>query len=116
METIVLSNEKGVAEIILSGELRGLNSPDLLKEIERLIGSGINHIALNFKEVSFVSSAGFGVIIVESKDLRDRDGDITIIALPKRIKDIFDKMGVGKIENISFLQDPTVFYNKYGVT
>jgi anti-anti-sigma factor len=56
---------------------------------------------MDFKEVSYLDSAGIGALISIHKDLQSKSGSLEIINIDKKIKELFDMVGLSKLMHIS---------------
>lgn len=93
---IFLDKNKNIVKI--KGEI-DLNNSKLLKdEIKKL---NENHVILDFSEVSYLDSSGIGVLISIHKNLQSKSGSLEIINIDKKIKELFDMVGLTKLMHIS---------------
>ncbi len=91
----VLENNK--LTIYLEGELNSYNSEEVEKEIEEITkNSSFSSIVLDFKDLSYISSAGLRIVI-RLKQLYD---DTSIINAQKVVFDIFNMVGLTNAINI----------------
>lgn len=91
----VLENNK--LTIYLEGELNSYNSEEVEKEIEEITKSNsFSSIVLDFKDLSYISSAGLRIVI-RLKQLYD---DTSIINAQKVVFDIFNMVGLTNAINI----------------
>jgi len=66
-------------------------------EIERYIP---RKVIFDFSNISFMDSAGIGMVLGRYKMAKMLDGDLEIINTNKSVKKIFDMSGVSRIINI----------------
>lgn len=91
----VLENNK--LTIYLEGELNSYNSEEVEKEIEEITkNSSFSSIVLDFKDLTYISSAGLRIVI-RLKQLYD---DTSIINAQKVVFDIFKMVGLTNAINI----------------
>lgn len=91
----VLENNK--LTIYLEGELNSYNSEEVEKEIEEITKSNsFSSIVLDFKDLTYISSAGLRIVI-RLKQLYD---DTCIINAQKVVFDIFNMVGLTNAINI----------------
>lgn len=91
----VLENNK--LTIYLEGELNSYNSEEVEKEIEEITkNNSFSSIVLDFKDLSYISSAGLRIVI-RLKQLYD---DTSIINAQKVVFDIFNMVGLTNAINI----------------
>ena len=90
----------------LSGRLQAGDDVALQDRINQLFAEGRYHLVLDLAELEFISSPGIRVLIEARKRARewklsdfDR-GDVRIVNLPKRIKEVFDLTGFTSLFHI----------------
>jgi anti-anti-sigma factor len=69
----------------------------LQKEVDGLIASGVNRIALNLRLVKFINSTALGAIIKASKILGANRGKLVISRPSVFCKDIMEKVGLDRV-------------------
>jgi len=95
MEEFVIS-EKIIDKTIilyLNGFLDAHTSNVLEKKFEELIKDQKYRIVVNFKGLSYISSAGLGVFMAYIENLRKNSGDIKLSNMSEKIFNIFDMLG-----------------------
>lgn len=70
---------------------------DLLKE---LIDDNIIKMVVDLEELDYISSTGLGVFMGYIETIREKDGDIKFINVPKKIYKIFSVLGFSTIYEI----------------
>ena len=85
------------AVIYPRGHLDAHNVERFEKEILRLIGNNVINILINCKELSYISSAGMGIIMGYLDEIREKGGDIKLSDLNERVYEIFDLVGFTEI-------------------
>ncbi len=81
-ERVVLLNLKGTIETTNAGALEDV--------IERIIKESCYKIVVDLSQVSYVSSAGWGILISEIKRVRRESGDIKLAAMRPEVREVFD--------------------------
>ncbi|NOT30513.1 MAG: STAS domain-containing protein [Planctomycetes bacterium] len=81
----------------LRGEFDTFYCALLQKEIDGLIASGVNRIALNLRLVKFINSTALGAIIKASKILGANRGKLVISRPSVFCKDIIEKVGLDRV-------------------
>jgi anti-sigma B factor antagonist len=76
----------------LTGEIDAKTAPDLKLQLELMIGNGATKIILDMSTLTYISSAGIGVLNATLKFLKDKSGDIVLCGLSKEVKDTLDLM------------------------
>lgn len=83
----------------VTGRLTAAEAPALHEQINQLFGQGRYRILLDFAGLEYIASPGLRVLIEARKrsrewKLTDLDrGDVRIVNLPPRIKEVFDLTG-----------------------
>ena len=81
----------------LRGEFDTFYCALLQKEIDGLIASGVNRIALNLRLVKFINSTALGAIIKASKVLAANGGKLVVSRPSVFCKDIMEKVGLDRV-------------------
>jgi anti-sigma B factor antagonist len=83
----------------VSGRLTAAEAPQLQAELNKLFDQGRFRILLDFSDLEYISSPGLRILIEARKRARewkltdfDR-GDVRIVHIPPRIKEVFDLTG-----------------------
>jgi len=86
----ILTREvNGVKIIDLSGRLiLGDASVSIRNEVRKEIGNGFRRILLNLGEVTYIYSAGLGKLISACTSVTNRDGELKLLKLTKRVHDL----------------------------
>lgn len=83
--------------IYLEGQLNSYNAEEVEKEINSIIdGHTFAHLALDFNDLKYISSAGLRIIMA----LKQRFNDIVLKRVSKDIDDIFTMVGFHSIITI----------------
>lgn len=83
--------------IYLEGQLNSYNAEGVEKEINSIIdGQKFAHLALDFKDLKYISSAGLRIIMA----LKQRFNDIVLKRVSNDINDIFTMVGFHSIITI----------------
>lgn len=81
----------------LRGEFDTFYCSLLQKEVDGLMSSGVNRIALNMRLVKFINSTALGAIIKASKVLSAKGGKLVISRPSVFCKDIMEKVGLDRV-------------------
>ena len=79
----------GISEIMLTGELDTKGALRLEELMDDLIGRKIHKVVLNFRDVSFVSSAGVGMLLGLVSSLRREGGEVYLAELSNKVESVF---------------------------
>lgn len=64
---------------------------------DRIERDNIKKVIMDFKEVTFMDSSGIGVVIGRFKKMKNRDGEICIVNINRRVDKVFKLSGLYKI-------------------
>ena len=92
--------EGGIIKVVVQGFLDAHTVPEMEKIIQNLIHDGKYRIIVDFKELSYISSAGLGVFMSVIGDVKGNNGDIVLMAMPPKIYKVFDLLGFTEIFTI----------------
>lgn len=89
MLTIKQRDAEGVTILDLSGKITiGQGSAQFREAIRQLMEQGRTRLLLNFADVSYVDSSGIGELVSAYTTLNNQGGQLKLLNLPKRIKDL----------------------------
>ena len=89
--------ENDTLTIYLEGRLNSYNAEEVEKEINSIIdGQKFTHLALDFNDLKYISSAGLRIIMA----LKQRFNDIVLKRVSNDIDDIFTMVGFHSIITI----------------
>jgi len=105
----IVEEKRGeVKVVVVRGRLDALTSPVLEKRIQELLDLGENRLALDFSELSYISSLGLRVLIMAAKNLQKVNGKLGLAALNEDIFDVFKMAGFTKVFSIHPTIEETV--------
>jgi anti-sigma B factor antagonist len=83
---------KDIVIIQLAGYIDQTNSGQIERIIIDILKSGKNKFVFDFRELIYMSSAGWGVFVGEIKMVRERGGDIKIAAMSPEVYEVFQML------------------------
>ncbi len=84
--------------VTLVGELDHHSAEEVRVKIDdRIERDNIKKVIMDFKEVTFMDSSGIGVVIGRLKKIKNRDGEVCITNINKRVDKVFTLSGLYKI-------------------
>ena len=86
---IVVLNVKGHLDSYSVAELEGL--------LESVYEYGYRKILVDLKEVSYISSGGWGIFTGKVRTLRDGGGDVVLVGMSPEVYDIYELLGFQEI-------------------
>ena len=78
--------------IDLSGHVDQSNSLQLQKTFDDIIDSNVFKIIVNFQNLNYMSSAGWGIFVGEVKRFRENGGDIKLASMNPEINDVYQML------------------------
>jgi anti-sigma B factor antagonist len=70
------------------------NVPELHEAMQALFDKGIFRIVLDVERVSFISSAGFGILLNARETVLRHAGGLVFAGTNSRVREIFDLLGI----------------------
>jgi anti-sigma B factor antagonist len=95
MEKLIISTEKldaGVPLVLvkLSGTVETANASSLEEALNSVIEEDYFRIIVDLSDVSYISSAGWGIFISQIKRVRRNSGDIKLAGMTAEVLEVFD--------------------------
>ena len=91
------THKKTYAVVSIEGDLDALTSDRLNNTLSDLLQKGQIRLALDFRKVRFVSSAGLGAILRIQQEASKSGGQVRLFSLPKNVRNVFEIAGFDKI-------------------
>lgn len=98
--------ENDVININLEGRLDTTTSPELQSELDKLLTKTKFNLILDFKDLSYVSSAGLRVLLSAQKKANDLVGNVVIRNVSDSIMEVFEMTGFSDFLNIEPIAQP----------
>jgi anti-sigma B factor antagonist len=102
----------GVAILYLNGYLDTHTAPHLERTLQQLTDSRRYNIIINFNGLSYIGSAGLGVLMEFIEDVRKNGGDIKLTSMSPKVYRVFDLLGFPALFDI--LGDNAKAFEKFG--
>ncbi len=90
---VLISDNDSIKVLKLKGYLDAYTSLQLEEMFREFIRSGNFRFVVNMKDLSYISSAGFGVFMAFVDEARRNKGDIKFSCLSEKIDEIFELLG-----------------------
>ena len=87
---ITVKDEGGAKVLRLDGRLDLATGGKLKEEIKNLCESGVKRIHLNLQKIEFINSSGLGALVSVMKQVRIKNGRLTLSNLASYVREIFD--------------------------
>jgi len=104
-------DKEDISVLYISGFLDAHTAPELEEAIQKLIDGQRYKLVINFKELSYISSAGLGVFMGFIEQIRDHSGDIKMSNMTPKIFRVFDLLGFPTLYDI--VEDETLAIIKF---
>ena len=85
-------------EVALSGRIDTVTAPELEAELSASL-DGIEHLVVDFSEISYISSAGLRVMLSAQKRM-NAQGEMKVTNVSESVMEIFEVTGFNEILNI----------------
>ncbi len=90
----VMRGDNGEVSVLrLKGFLDAHTASDLERAVQKLLDEKRFKIIVNFKELTYISSAGLGVFMGFIEEVRSNSGDIKLTSMSPKIFRVFDLLG-----------------------
>ena len=86
---IEIVDSKGIKIISVSGDIDMSSSPELRKELMRLVQKRVSPLLVDFKGVSYIDSSGIATFVEGLKSMMAYGGKLKFIGIPEKIMEIF---------------------------
>ena len=84
----------------IKGELDAKAAPDLKERLTERINSGYHRVLVNLSDISYLDSAGLGVLVSGLKIATRQNGDLRMWGLQDEVKNIFQLTRLNKVFQI----------------
>lgn len=111
----VMRGDNGEVSILrLKGFLDAHTASDLERAVQKLIDERRYKIIVNFRELTYISSAGLGVFMGFIEEVRSNGGDIKLTSMSPKIFRVFDLLGFPTLYEIRDEENQALqsFYNQ----
>jgi anti-sigma B factor antagonist len=97
---VMRTDNQDVSILFLKGYLDAHTYPHFESELQRLMDEKRYKIIVDFKELSYISSAGLGVFMGFIEMIRENEGDIKLCSMTQKVFKVFDLLGFPTIYQI----------------
>jgi len=92
-----------------AGSIDSTTAQVVERRLINLVDRGIKYLIIDFSKTTFISSSGVGILLGLVSSLREDNGDLVLMNVSNRIKEIFDILNISDyfvtIENIDQLRE-----------
>ncbi len=91
--TLEEAGSEGAVIIRLAGLIDTYNSDFFRNQAMKVVDAGYRHIIVDATATTFMSSTGIGAFTALLKQIRQKDGSMTIFGMPSKIFEVFQLLG-----------------------
>jgi anti-sigma B factor antagonist len=91
--SVTTDTEDNFAVVRLDGAVDAHTAPQFEEAVQKIIDDGTNNIVVDCEKLTYISSAGLGVVMGFIEEVRDAGGDIKICGLSEKVKQPFEILG-----------------------
>jgi len=84
----------------IQGRIDGMTAAEIKRSFDQAVNEGQRHLIVDFRGVSYMSSAGLRIILETHKSLNIIGGELILLSIPPSVADIFRVSGMGSMLNI----------------
>ncbi|MGD1049284.1 MAG: anti-sigma factor antagonist, partial [Candidatus Krumholzibacteriaceae bacterium] len=89
--------EGGIVVLRVKGHLDSSSAGELEGILESVYEYGYRKIVVDLKDVTYISSGGWGIFTGRVKSLREGDGDVVLVGMSPEVYDIYELLGFQEI-------------------
>jgi anti-anti-sigma factor len=86
--------DKGVATLLVAGEIDAAEKAAVGKAVEDLIRQGETRLIFDFRRVTYVGSSGMGCLIAARREAVSRQGGVAFVSPPAVLRKMMRTLGV----------------------
>lgn len=100
MKLITNNLKNDILKVSIEGEVDVYTSINLKKELNDLVKAGRKDLIIDLSNVKYMDSSGLGVLVALLKLLKSEQGSLKLVALPLKVRKIFDLTRLTKFFDI----------------
>jgi len=91
---LTVREEAGVTFVTMSGPFETFGLPTFSERVEKILGSGVKKVCMNFRGLTFINSTALGYLITVGKRLREEDGALAFSEPSRVFRSTFMTVGL----------------------
>jgi anti-anti-sigma factor len=99
---------EGVIAVAVKGRVDSTNADGLRKNLHDIICAGTPRLVIDFKEVSYISSAGFRALLIASRAVEQASGRLALCGIAGEVRRLFDMAAFTELFTILPTRDEAV--------
>jgi len=107
LEVSVTSIEN-VNAVAVKGRVDSATADSLTARLVELVRSGAAQLVIDFKEVSYISSAGFRTLLITERAVEEASGAMVLCGISGEMQRLFELSGFAELFTILSNQDDAV--------
>jgi anti-sigma B factor antagonist len=88
--SIVVAKRRDVVVVAVEGQLVSSNRQELKERVADELKRGEKRFVIDFAETGYIDSAGLGMLVSLSKQIRDEQGELLLANLNDDLKTLFE--------------------------
>jgi anti-sigma B factor antagonist len=93
--------EGGVTVLEVEGRVDSVTAPDFNARLSAILGTPQRKVLIDFRQLEYISSAGFRVLFLASKQAREVGSRLALCALSGKAEELFSIAGFVKLFTIA---------------
>ncbi len=102
---VLIKESDNQVRIGISGFLDAHTAHILENAIKVQIENRIYNIAIDFENLDYISSAGFGVFMEFIEEIRENGGDLVLVNMKEKIHKLFELLGFDLLFKINSVEE-----------
>lgn len=98
--SIDVTNNEGVSNVVLTGEVDAFTAPKLKDTLLPLTKEKGQVVEVDFQDVNYMDSTGLGVFISALKSTKEHESEMRLVHMQDRVYRLFKITGLTEIINI----------------
>lgn len=101
---------EGISVLTVDGHLDSVSSTALERKLKSVISASIHKIIVDLRDVTYISSGGWGIFVGEVRRLREQSGDVVLVGMSAEVYDVYELLGFNDILRAFNTTDEALVY------
>lgn len=98
----------GVTALAVKGRIDSTTAPALGQKLESVVAAPASRLVVDFRELEYISSAGFRVLLVAAKRAEEAGSRLVLCSLSAKVRQLFDLGGFLELFTITTSRDDAI--------
>jgi len=98
--TVEVAFVEGAPQIRLRGECDLATAPELLEQVERLIGAGQTRLVFDLQSVTFLDSSILRAFLAARRDLQPHGGEVVLLCRPGFVRRLLSLLELDQLVRV----------------